>query len=188
MEPVALAAPRVAIPCTSSETMIIVVMGVSGAGKSTVGAELARSLEWQFFDADDFHSAENIRKMQTANPLSDDDRLPWLQALRALVSRLNSRGENGVLACSALRDAFRQELAAAGDDVRFVYLAAPVELLDARLREREGHFMPAGLLASQFTALEPPADALLLDASLPPAELAARVRRAYGLESDRFQN
>ncbi len=158
-------------------------MGVSGAGKSTVGAELARSLGWQFFDADDFHSPENIRKMRTGNPLSDEDRLPWLESLRALVSRLSSRGENAVLACSALRDAFRQELAAAGADVRFVYLAAPAELLDARLRTREGHFMPAGLLASQFAALEPPADALLVDASLPPAELAARIRRAYGLST-----
>jgi gluconokinase len=168
--------------------MVIVIMGVSGAGKSTVGAELARSLGWPFFDADDFHSPENIRRMQTANPLSDEDRLPWLEALRALVSRLSSGSESAVLACSALRDAFRQELAAAGDDVRFVYLAAPAELLDARLRKREGHFMPAGLLASQFAALEPPGDALLLDASLPPAELAAMVRRAYGLESDTFQN
>ncbi|HUF18176.1 MAG TPA: gluconokinase [Thermoanaerobaculia bacterium] len=163
--------------------MIIVIMGVSGAGKSTVGAELARSLGWQFFDADDFHSPENIRKMRTANPLSDEDRLPWLEALRALVSRLSSRGENAVLACSALRNAFRHQLETAGDDVRFVYLSAPVDVLDERLRNREGHFMPAGLLASQIAALEPPDDALLADASLPPSELAAAIRLAYGLDA-----
>jgi gluconokinase len=168
--------------------MVIVIMGVSGAGKSTVGAELARSLGWEFYDADDFHSPENILKMRASKPLTDEDREPWLEALRALVSRLSRSGENGVLACSALRDAFRQELAAAGDDVRFVHLAAPADVVDARLRKREGHFMPPGLLASQFAALEPPADALLIDASLPPAELAAIVRRTYGLESDSFQN
>ena len=166
--------------------MVIVMMGVSGAGKTHVGQDLARSLGWAFFDADEFHSAGNIEKMRAAIPLTDEDRGPWLAALRALVADLDERGKDAVLACSALRKEFRERLSEAGD-VRFVLLSADAALLDERLRRREGHYMPADLLASQLDALEPPDDALLLDASKTPAELVEEILTALGLDGS-FQN
>lgn len=162
--------------------MVIVIMGVSGAGKSTVGAELAGSLGWKFFDADDLHPPANVEKMRSATPLSDEDRLPWLEALRHLVADLSTRDENAVLACSALRAGFRERLQDAGSDVRFAFLSAGADLLDQRLRQRETHYMPTELLRSQLETLEPPEDALRLDASLPPEELVRQIRAAWGLQ------
>lgn len=151
-------------------------MGVSGSGKTFVGRALAADLGWDFFDADDFHPPENITKMASGTPLTDTDREPWLAALRTLLLRIDGAATNAVLACSALRAKFRDNLRA-GIDVRYVYLRAGRTLLTHRLDTRPGHFMKSDLLESQFAALEEPEDALVLDAGGEPSTLVARIRR-----------
>jgi gluconokinase len=158
--------------------MIIVLMGVAGSGKTTVGRALAARLGCAFFDADDFHPAENIARMHAGVPLTDADREPWLASLCALVERVDAAGEDVVLACSALRARFRARLRAAANDLRYVYLRADRNVIARRLGARAGHFMSADLLGSQFAALEEPDDALVLDASRTPAELAAEIERS----------
>ncbi|MEW5853193.1 MAG: gluconokinase, GntK/IdnK-type [Myxococcota bacterium] len=165
--------------------MVVVVMGVSGAGKTTVGTLLASGLRWRFVDADDFHPDVNIRKLVAGTPLTDEDRAPWLAALRCEVERWLARGESVVLACSALKQAYRDVLARPGDDVRWVYLKVPAEVVAPRLASRRGHFASADILESQFHALEEPADAVVVDGTLPPREVAARARQALGLTSER---
>lgn len=160
--------------------MIVVVMGVCGCGKSTVGAALAGSLQWPFLDADDFHPAENVAKMSAGTPLTDDDRWPWLDRVAAELASILARGGHAVLACSALRKAYRDRLARAGD-VRFVHLAGDYDTIAARLDARQHRYMPATLLASQFATLEPPADALDIDVREPVHAQVAAVRAAYGL-------
>jgi gluconokinase len=142
----------------------VVVMGVTGSGKSTVGAALAARLGWSFVDGDDHHSAANIAKMRRGVPLDDADRAPWLATLNALVADDVRRGRDVVLACSALTRAYRRRLAE-GVSLRFVYLRVPPDVLAARLRERAGHFMPPALLASQLATLEEPTgdEALVVD-------------------------
>lgn len=132
-------------------------MGVSGSGKTTVGTELAARLGVPFHDADDFHSAENVGKMRAGAPLTDADRKPWLQRLAQLISELD---DGGVLACSALKKEYRDILNSASQTVRWVYLAGDKTEIRARIAAREGHYMPPGLLDSQFAALEIPDDAL----------------------------
>jgi gluconokinase len=161
--------------------MIVVVMGVAGSGKTTVGRALADDLHLRFFDADDFHPAANIARMRAGIPLTDEDREPWLDSLRELVRRADVEGEGIVLACSALRKRFRDRLRAPAHDLRYVFLRATPELIARRMSTRTGHFMAAELLASQFEALEEPDAALTLDASLPPDELVLRIRRAFAL-------
>ena len=139
--------------------MIVVLMGVSGSGKSTVGEALAHVLHWPFLDADDFHPQANVDKMARGEPLTDDDRWPWLDRLAA---ELAARGGNAVLACSALKRAYRERLARAGD-VRFVHLHGDRDTIAARLASRQHRYMPATLLDSQFATLEMPVDALALD-------------------------
>jgi carbohydrate kinase (thermoresistant glucokinase family) len=142
--------------------MIVVVMGVSGCGKSTVGAALAKSLGWPFLDADDFHPPENVAKMAAGTPLTDDDRWPWLdRTVDALRAALATHG-NAVLACSALRKIYRLRLARAGA-MRFVHLRGDQETIAARLAARQHRYMPATLLASQFATLEAPDDAIDVD-------------------------
>jgi carbohydrate kinase (thermoresistant glucokinase family) len=142
--------------------MIVVVMGVSGCGKSTVGAALAQSLGWPFLDADDFHPPENVAKMAAGTPLTDDDRWPWLdRTVDALRGALATHG-NAVLACSALRKAYRARLARAGA-IRFVHLRGNQATIAARLATRQHRYMPATLLASQFATLEAPDDAIEVD-------------------------
>lgn len=160
--------------------MIVVVMGVSGCGKSTVGAALAQSLRWRFFDADDFHPPANVAKMAAGTPLSDDDRWPWLDGIAAALHGLLARGEQGVLACSALKSAYRERLARAGD-VRFVHLVGDHATIAQRLASRRHRYMPATLLASQFAALESPTDALNVDVNLPVESQVEAIRSAYGL-------
>jgi gluconokinase len=165
---------------------VIVVMGVAGAGKTTVGRALAESLRWTFYDADDLHSAANVDKMRRGEPLSDADRAPWLAALSALVERSVASGAPAVLACSALRQSYRETLVPTGTPkgaVAFVHLDIEPSLAAERLAIRRGHYMPSSLIASQFATLEEPRDALRLDASLPLAELVAAVRRAVGARS-----
>ena len=163
--------------------MIVVVMGVSGAGKSVVGSALAERLGWRFLDADDFHPPENIERMRAGIALTDDDRSRWLAHLRDLLERADAANESVVLACSALRRRFREELRAAARDVRIVYLRGTFELIEGRLRSRQGHFMPAELLRSQYEALEEPDDALVIDVLEEPAVLVERIVSELSLRS-----
>jgi gluconokinase len=138
------------LPCA------LIVMGVSGSGKSTIGERLARRIAWRFEDGDRFHPAGNVAKMSAGQPLTDDDRWPWLLAIADEIDRACRAGEHAVIACSALRRAYRDVLVHSRDDVRIVFLEGSQELIANRLAERKGHFMPPGLLASQFETLEPP--------------------------------
>lgn len=142
--------------------MIIIVMGVSGSGKSTIGALLASRLACGFSDADDFHPANNVEKMRHGIPLTDDDRWPWLEALRQAIERWQAAGDSHVVACSALRQIYRDVLSPHGD-VKFVYLKGAPETIAARLRARKGHYMNPTLLTSQFDTLEEPQGALVVD-------------------------
>ena len=138
------------IPCA------LVVMGVSGSGKSTIADHLARRLGWAYEDADRFHPASNVAKMSAGHPLTDEDRWPWLQAIADEIDRLAASGERAVIACSALRRAYRDILVHGRDDVRIVFLDGAQDLIAARLAARKGHFMPPGLLTSQFATLQRP--------------------------------
>jgi len=161
--------------------MVIVVMGVAGSGKTTVGTLLARELGWPFYEGDDFHPQQNVDKMARGEPLTDQDRWPWLARLAALIRTLTSSGQPAIVACSALKASYRHLLAGGRGDVRFVYLQADESLIRQRLKAREGHFMRADLLASQFEALEEPQDALVVDASEAPQLLVQRIRRKLRL-------
>lgn len=162
---------------------IIVVMGPAGAGKTTVGLALARSLGWRFLDADEFHSPANVEKMRHGVGLTDADRAPWLAAMQAALQQALAGDTSVVLACSALKEQYRVALtpASAGSRVRFVYLHADEALLRERLAHRTGHYAGPQLLASQLETLEEPPDALWVDASRPPAEIVLQIRRAFAL-------
>jgi carbohydrate kinase (thermoresistant glucokinase family) len=150
--------------------VIVVVMGVAGCGKTTVGALLAQALGAEFLDADDFHPPENVARMAAGTPLTDADRAPWLARLN---TELRGR-EHAVLACSALRESYRAKLCD-GVDCRFVHLYGSRELIRARLAARRHRYMPASLLESQFAALEPPAQAIAIDVRTPAAECVAAI-------------
>jgi gluconokinase len=141
---------------SSSLPTALIVMGVSGCGKSTVGEGLSERLGWPFRDGDSFHSPANVAKMHAGIPLTDEDRWPWLAAIAAWIAELRGRGEHGIVACSALRRVYRDALRDGHDDVRFVYLEGSKELIASRLALRKDHFMPPSLLDSQFATLEPP--------------------------------
>ncbi len=151
-------------------------MGVAGAGKSEVGQALAAALGWTFVDADDLHPAANIDKMRRGEPLDEADRAPWLDAIAARLRTL----DDAVVAFSALREAYRHK-ARVRDDVRFVWLDVPRDVLARRLRERRGHFMPPTLLDSQLATLEPPRDAVVVDGTLPVDVIVATIRAALGV-------
>ncbi len=136
----------------------IVLMGVTGAGKTTVGERLAARLGARFVEGDAYHPPANVAKMRAGTPLEDADRWPWLEAIRADLARWLAAGETAVVACSALRRAYRDVLRGAGPGLRFVHLVGPGELIAARLADRRGHYMPPGLLPSQLATLEDPAD------------------------------
>ncbi|MBI1373052.1 MAG: AAA family ATPase [Phycisphaera sp.] len=138
--------------------MVILLMGVSGCGKTTIGRTLASRLGWVFEDADDYHPPANVEKMRRGEPLTEADRVPWLDALAALIRERNAAGRNTVLACSALTRAARVRLGAHAEFVQLVHLAGSFELIAARLRERQHEYMPDTLLRSQFDTLEPPGD------------------------------
>lgn len=162
--------------------MIIVLMGVSGSGKTTVGKALARQLGWTFVDADDFHPAANVAKMHRGEPLTDEDRKPWLAAIHRRLLEAAQGGENVVLACSALKHAYRDYLQHEEPErIYFVYLQGSEELIRQRLAGRKGHFMNPNLLHSQFEMLEPPENAVVVDIAPPPDEIAANIRRKLGL-------
>jgi gluconokinase len=163
----------------TSAPSIIVVMGPAGAGKTTIGTLLARSLGWAYLEADDFHSPANVEKMRHGIPLTDADRAPWLASIRDALSDAMERHEHVVLACSALKDEYRDALVppnATRECVRFVYLHASAALLRERLAHRVGHFAGPALVDSQLKTLEEPVDALWVDASRPPDEIVAHIR------------
>jgi carbohydrate kinase (thermoresistant glucokinase family) len=135
---------------------VLLIMGVSGSGKSTAGEALAREFGWPFRDADSFHPPENVRKMSAGLPLSDDDRWPWLAAIAQWIDTRRAAGEHGIVTCSALKRRYRDVLLHDRGDVRLVYLSGDADLIAGRMGRRKDHFMPPSLLASQFAALEEP--------------------------------
>jgi gluconokinase len=161
--------------------VIVVVMGVAGAGKTTVGRLLADQLGWPFVEGDEFHPPANVAKMCRGEPLTDADRLPWLRALRRRIDALAEAGQSAVVACSALKQAYRDVLAAGRPELRFVWLTAPPGLIRDRLEHRVGHYMPPVLLESQLATLEEPAGVSVIDVTPPPAEIAAAIPQRLGL-------
>jgi gluconokinase len=163
--------------------MIILLMGVAGAGKTTAGRVLAAELRWRFADADDYHSEANVAKMRAGIPLTDEDRAPWLEALHSVILSWQAAGESVVLACSALKATYRDTLLV-NAEVKLVYLRASRELIAARLAARHGHFLDPHLLASQFDILEEPRatlDTLVVDAGKPVEQTVAGIRRGFAL-------
>ncbi len=160
--------------------MVVIVMGVSGAGKSTTGRALAAALGWEFHDGDDLHTEESKRKMRAGVPLNDDDRAPWLRAVRGLVQSMLSSGRNGVVACSALKQSYRDEIVVDREAVRIVYLKGSQQVIAERLAGRTGHFMNPSLLQSQFDTLEEPDDAIVVDISMAPGAIVEAIRTQLG--------
>lgn len=163
--------------------MVIVLMGVAGCGKTTVGQQLAAALGWEFRDADDFHPPANVAKMSAGTPLTDADRAPWLTAIRAHLDVHLARGTGCVVTCSALKERYRAVLL--GTDgparVQLVHLTGSPALLAARIGGRQGHFMKPEMLQSQLATLEPPRDALSVDITPPPAEIVGEILRRLHL-------
>jgi gluconokinase len=159
--------------------MIVIVMGTTASGKTTIGSLLAKQLGWEFVDADDFHPPSNVEKMRHGIPLTDADREPWLQALHGKIVQWSAEGRNVVLACSALKASYRDELRAS-NDVKFVYLKGTYELFSQRVLARKGHFAKQDLLASQFATLEEPTDAIRVDAAPSPEQIVVEVRKRLG--------
>jgi gluconokinase len=158
--------------------VIVIVFGVSGAGKTTIGQLLAEQLGWPFYEADDFHPRANIEKMRDGRPLTDEDRWPWLERLREQIARSLTTKENVVLACSALKRAYRERLRVS-DDVKFVFLLGDYALVERQLRHRRRHFMNPALLKSQFADLEEPGpdeDAITIELGRTPQELVEEIK------------
>jgi gluconokinase len=161
--------------------MIIIIMGVSGSGKSTIGKLLADALNWEFQDADNFHSTANIEKMRLGIPLNDTDRKPWLKDLQTAIAVWLQQNTNVVLACSALKADYRQYLVLDSDRIQLVYLQGSLNLLQQRLLGRQNHFMSEKLLNSQLETLEEPDDAICVDISEPPQLIVENLRTVIGL-------
>jgi gluconokinase len=161
--------------------MIVIVMGVVGAGKTTVGSMLAAELGWQFADADDFHPPANVEKIRNGTALTDADRAPWLELLRKAIAGWRTAKSNVVLACSALKSSYREELNA-GPEVRFVYLKGSASLIAERLHARHGHFAGRSILASQVADLEEPQSAIVADIRQTPSQIVDSIRKQLGLE------
>ena len=160
--------------------MIVIIMGVSGSGKTTVGQLLAQELSWKFYDADDFHSAANKDKMWRGVPLTDEDRVDWLTSLQKLLNQKLEAKQSIVLACSALKQDYRN-LLRVNNEVRFVYLQGTYQQIEARMKERNDHYMKPEMLASQFAILEEPTDALIVDISKTQKEIAAMICKEWNL-------
>jgi gluconokinase len=157
--------------------MIVILMGVTASGKSTIAAELVRLTGWSFAEGDNYHSAANKQKMHAGLPLTDEDRAPWLASLHDVIANWVHNGQNGILTCSALKQKYRDVLTAGFPDgtCRFVLLEAPLAVLEERITHRTGHFMNPDLLQSQLDTLELPKDALRINATGPPAEVAQSI-------------
>jgi gluconokinase len=156
--------------------MIVAIMGVTGSGKTTEGSLLAKRLGWEYVDADDFHSAKNKDKMHRGIPLTDADRLSWLEAIHEKLAQADREHRNLVLGCSALKQAYREKLFR-GLDVRLVYLKGDYQLIAQRLRARKGHFADEHILAAQFADLEEPSDALVVDIHGEPGQIVDEICR-----------
>ena len=162
------------------KTRFVIVMGVAGCGKTTVGKLLAQRLGWDFYDADDFHPPGNIHKMANGIPLDDSDRVPWLTRLHDLISSGLRQNRPGVLACSALKESYRQQLLAGNEDVEFIYLKGTYDLIWSRLSARKDHYMKPHMLQSQFEGLEEPISALVVDISLPATGIVQEILNQLG--------
>ncbi len=162
---------------------VLIVMGVSGSGKSTVAKELAHELGWQFAEGDDFHPPANVAKMHSGQPLNDEDRAPWLASIADWISARLDAGETGVVSCSALKHTYRNILSGGRPEVEFVYLKGSPEVMAEHLAGRQGHFMPASLLSSQFAALEEPGSdeyVVTVDVDQPVEAIVAEIIRRLG--------
>lgn len=155
-------------------------MGVEGSGKTTIGKLLAAQLGWEFADADSFHPPANIEKMSRGIPLTDSDRIPWLNSIREAMLQWQAQGRNVVLGCSALKQSYRERLMIS-PDLKLVYLKGSYELLRERLHARKGHYAGEQLLASQFATLEEPTDAITVDVAPPPTEIVSEIRKRLDL-------
>ncbi len=165
----------------SAVAAVVIIMGVSGCGKSTIGALLAQNLQWEFKDADWFHPPSNVEKMHSGIPLTDEDRWPWLHAVAAWIDKMRGSGGHGVVACSALKRRYRDILIGDRADVRLLYLKGDEELIARRLATRHEHFMPSGLLHSQFETLEEPGpdeNPIVVSIEPQPREIVARILTA----------
>jgi gluconokinase len=158
------------------KTSFYIIMGVSGCGKTSVGKALAEELGWDFYDADDFHPPENIAKMANGIPLTDADRAPWLESLRALIASCLQSNRPGVLACSALKERYRQKLLDGNPGTQLVYLRGSYDLIWSRMSQRPGHYMKPKMLQSQINALEEPQNALTFDVSLSVEQIVKLLR------------
>ncbi len=161
--------------------MIIIVMGVSGSGKTTIGSLLAKELGWPFYEGDELHPPSNIEKMKHGIPLTDEDREPWLNKIQKLIDQLTRKHQQAVIACSALKESYRKKIKANNQEVRFVYLKGDAALIASRMKHRHGHFMPPDLLASQFATLEEPENVLSVDVSPPPQEIVDSIKKSLPL-------
>ena len=162
-------------------TLALVLMGVTGSGKTTIGELLSQELGWPFLDGDDFHPEANVQKMAVGIPLTDEDRFPWLERLAAEMREHVDSGRDCIMACSALKARYREILAQDREEVRFVYLKGTEELIGRRLVERTHRYMPASLLQSQFEALEDPAQSFVVDISSTPEDAVQQIRYGFGI-------
>lgn len=167
--------------------MVIVLTGVCGAGKTTIGLLLARTLSVRFYEGDDYHSQEAIDKMAKNIPLTDTDRQPWLAELQQLIKVHSHRGETVIIACSALKQSYRDFLCQSGRDVHFVLLRGEYDLISRRLIQRKGHYATQDLLASQFAILEEPVTGLAVDVAAPPREIVEKIRRRLWISAEHNQ-
>jgi len=161
--------------------MVLILMGVSGSGKTAIGQLLAQAVHWPFYDGDDFHPRANVAKMARGIALTDADRAPWLQSIHLHIAALVTRSESAVVACSALKQTYRTQLVGELEDVYFIYLQGGADLIQQRLMARRGHFMPPELLASQFDTLEEPEEVLTIDIAQLPDRIVSYIRRAFVL-------